>query len=180
MTDLELKLPPQVRSWFHVYFTIRRILFEMSGIQGRVALPDDPVFDMIKNVFDVGGFPSCKRICNEFRVDSTSDFRFHKGENSGLGNVYIWVSRVGAYKTSQNNILVSLNLVMKVEVQVRVVFFNILKIQNQYKYSVTPVSYTLTSAGQARINQSIEAFVYYILGSHVNVRSSIIGSSGSA
>ena len=69
---------------------------------------------------------------------------------------------------------------MKVEVQVRVVFFNILKIQNQYKYSVTPVSYTLTSAGQARINQSIEAFVYYILGSHVNVRSSIIGSSGSA
>ena len=105
MTDLELKLPPQVRSWFHVYFTIRRILFEMSGIQGRVALPDDPVFDMIKNVFDIGGFPSCKRICNEFRVDSTSDFRFHKGENSGLGNVYIWVSRVGAYKTSQNNIL---------------------------------------------------------------------------
>lgn len=45
---------------------------------------------------------------------------------------------------------------------------------------VTPVSYGLTSAGQARINQSIKAFVYCILGSQVNIRSSIIGSSGSA
>ena len=31
----------------------------------------------------------------------------------------------------------------------------------------------------ARLNQSIKAFVYYILGSKVNVRSSILGQSGS-
>ena len=34
--------------------------------------------------------------------------------------------------------------------------------------------------GQARINQSIEAFVYCVLGAQVNVRSSIVGSEGSA
>ena len=51
---------------------------------------------------------------------------------------------------------------------------------DQYEYFATPVSYGLTSTGQARINQSIEAFVYCILGSQVNVRSSIVGSSGSA
>ena len=43
-----------------------------------------------------------------------------------------------------------------------------------------PVSHGLTSAGLSRINQSIESFCYAILGSQVDVRSSIAGSQGSA
>ena len=43
-----------------------------------------------------------------------------------------------------------------------------------------PVSHGLTSAGLSRINQSIESFCYAILGSQVNVRSSIAGSQGSS
>jgi len=38
----------------------------------------------------------------------------------------------------------------------------------------------LTQAGLSRINQSIEAFVYCVLGAQVNVRSSILGSGGRA
>ena len=38
----------------------------------------------------------------------------------------------------------------------------------------------MTQAGLSRINQSIEAFVYCVLGSQVNVRRSILGSSGRA
>lgn len=38
----------------------------------------------------------------------------------------------------------------------------------------------LSQAGLSRLNQSIEAFVYSILGAQVNVRSSILGNSGSA
>jgi len=38
----------------------------------------------------------------------------------------------------------------------------------------------LTQAGLSRISQSIEAFVYCILGSQVNVRSSILGEGGRA
>jgi len=38
----------------------------------------------------------------------------------------------------------------------------------------------LTQAGLARINQSIEAFVYCVLCAQVNVRSSILGSGGRA
>ena len=38
----------------------------------------------------------------------------------------------------------------------------------------------LTQAGLSRINQSIEAFVYCVLGSRVHVRSSILGSGGRA
>jgi len=98
-----------------------------------------------------------------------------------LGNVYIWVSRVGAYKTSQK--YPGFSKFSNEGGSASKGNLLILKIQNHHtniKYFVTPVSYRLTSAGQARINQSIEAFVYYILGSQVNVRSSIIGSSGSA
>jgi len=92
--DLEIQplaLPPQVRSFlrFHVYFTVRRILFEMGGIQGPVALPGDTIFEMTKNKYDI---PSYNRICNEFGIDKNSDFRFKKGKNNGLGNVYIWVN----------------------------------------------------------------------------------------
>ena len=51
--------------------------------------------------------------------------------------------------------------------------------RNQYEYFLCPVSHGLTSAGLSRINQSIESFCYAILGSQVDVRSSISGSQGS-
>jgi len=99
-----------------------------------------------------------------------------------LGDVFIWVSGVGPYKTSykypdfnkfsdEGGSAIKGNLIQYIENTVS---------SHQYEHFVTPVSYGLTNAGQARINQSIEAFVYCILGSQVNVRSSIIGSSGSA
>ena len=64
VTDHELKLPQQIRAilWFHVYFTIRRILFQMGGIQSSIALPGDPPFNEKDNRYDI---PSYKRICKE-------------------------------------------------------------------------------------------------------------------
>ena len=55
VTDSELKLPPQIRAilWFHVYFTIRRILFQMGGIQSSIALPGDPPFNEKDNRYDI-------------------------------------------------------------------------------------------------------------------------------
>ena len=52
--------------------------------------------------------------------------------------------------------------------------------RNQYEYFLCPVSHGLTSAGLSRINQSIESLCYAILGSQVDVRSSISGQQGSA
>ena len=51
---------------------------------------------------------------------------------------------------------------------------------SQYDWFAPNKSSGLTQAGLARINQSIEAFVYCILGAQVNVRSSIIGTGGRA
>ena len=80
---------------FHIYFTVRRILFQMGGIQSIRALPGDPTFDQFNNKYDV---PSYKRICNEFRVDPSNDFCFKRGENHGLGSVYVYASYIGPAK----------------------------------------------------------------------------------
>ena len=182
VTDHELKLPPQIRAilWFHVYFTIRRILFQMGGIQSSIALPGDPPFNEKNNRYDI---PSYKRICKEFNVPTDADFRCHKGENHGLGSVYIWVSYIGPSKEGHESTYPGFfkfseeggegskgNLLQYI----------LNDVDNGYEYFLTRVSNGLTNAGQARLNQSIEALVYCVLGSQVNVRSSILGNTGSA
>ena len=94
-----IPLPPNVRAFckFHIYFTVRRILFQMGRIQSISALPGDPTFDQFNNKYDVASY---KRICAEFGVDLSSDFRFTRGANHGLGSIYIYVTSVGPHKTS--------------------------------------------------------------------------------
>ena len=42
-------VPEQVKSFLmiHIYLTVRKILFEMGGIQSESALPGDPTFSQI-------------------------------------------------------------------------------------------------------------------------------------
>ena len=93
-----LGFPAQVYSFyqFHVYFTVRRILYQLGGIQSISALPGDPTFSQTNNKYDVASY---KRICAEFGINPSSDFRLTKGANHGLGSVYIYVSYSGPEKT---------------------------------------------------------------------------------
>ena len=61
----------------------------MGGIQSKNALPDDAVFKEKNNPYDVAAY---KRICAEFGIDPSTDFRYTRGKNGGLGTVYIWAS----------------------------------------------------------------------------------------
>ena len=182
LTDSELKLPPQVRSffWFHVYFTVRRILFELGGVQNSLPLPGDTAFSQTGNKYDI---PSFERICAEFGISPNADFRFTRGDNHGLGSVFEYFTNSGYTKTpfkypsketkfeDEGGRASDGNLVPYIENT---------ESRNQYEYFLCPVSHGLTSAGLSRINQSIESFCYAILGSQVDVRSSIAGSQGSA
>ena len=182
LTDSELILPPQVRSffWFHVYFTVRRILFELGGVQNSLPLPGDPAFNQTENKYDI---PSFERICAEFGISPNADFRFTKGDNHGLGSVFEYFTNSGYFKTpykypsktakfeDEGGRASDGNLVPYIQNT---------EARNQYEYFLCLVSHGLTSAGLSRINQSIESFCYAILGSQVNVRSSIAGSQGSS
>ena len=182
LTDSELKLPPQVRSFFrfHVYFTVRRILFELGGVQNSLPLPGDSAFSQTENKYDI---PSFERICAEFGISPNADFRFTRGDNHGLGSVFEYFTNSDYTKTpyeypsketkfeDEGGRASDGNLVPYIENT---------EARNQYEYFLCPVSHGLTSAGLSRINQSIESFCYAILGSQVDVRSSIAGSQGSA
>ena len=182
LTDSEAKLPPQVRSffWFHVYFTVRRILFELGGPQNSLPLPGDTAFSQTENKHDI---PSFERICAEFGISPNSDFRFTRGDNHGLGNVFEYFTNSGYTKTpfkypsketkfeDEGGRASDGNLVPYIENT---------EARNQYEYFLYPVSHGLTSAGLSRINQSIESFCHAILGSQVDVRSSIASSQDSA
>ena len=121
-----------------------------------------------------------KSICAEFGIDPNCDFRFTAGNNKGLGSGYIWLR--GARKTNyeypgdfkfsdENGKASDGNLIQYI--------FNS-DSAKQYEHFVADNCFGITKAGQARLNQSIESLTYCILGSQVDLRSSIFGDTGSA
>ena len=179
--DSGVELPEQIRAFykFHVYFTVRRILFQMGGIQSVSALPGYPTFSQSNNKYDVASY---KRICAEFGIPPTADFRYTGGKNHGLGSVYIGVTGHGAMKTGTAwpGGFYKFSDEGGSATKGNQLYFMKPEDVEQYDWFAPNKSAGLTKAGLARINESIEAFVYCILGAQVNVRSSIIGDGGRA
>jgi len=177
-----LKYTPMINSLlkFHILFTCRRILAQMN-----ISLPGDKYF---KNMYNKAGYD---RVCREFNISKNSDFRFMGGENGGLGRIYVkifgeindvteaynekmdgkytnkWPDGVFKFKDEKDYGGYTLDHISPLE-------------KHPYQYFMLNESKGLTKAGLSRLNQSIEAFVYCILGSQVQTRSSIIGNTGSA
>ena len=184
-----LQLSEQVRTFyqFHVYYTTRKILYEMGGIQSKNALPDSPVFSEIKNPYDVASY---KRICAEFNVDPSTDFRYTRGKNGGLGTVYIGATGLGDITTDYHYPDPDLALFNDERITDRnnsnykangISFIrNDQGADKQLEHFVPDHTNGLTPTGLGRINRSIEAFGYCILGAQANTRSSILGTLGTA
>ena len=183
-----LQLSEQIRTFyqFHGYYTTRKILYEMGGIQSKNALPDDPAFNQQDNPYDVASY---KRICAEFGIDPSTNFRFTYGQNHGLGYVNIMYSDgpfaqkqwqyppadlsnpssqrlAGDSGTTTNNTIAFIR--------------NDQGADKQFEHFVPGQTSGLTLTGLGRINQSIMAFGYCILGAQANTRSSILGNLGTA
>ena len=169
------------------YYTTRKILYEIGGIQSKHALPDDTILKEDNNPYDIAAY---KSICAEFGIDPSTDFRFTYGQNHGLGYVYIMYSDgpfctqgSGKYPpgdlsnpssqrlkgdsgTTDNNTIAFMR--------------NDQGADKQLKHFVPNRASGLTLNGLGRINRSIEVFGYCILSAQANTRSSIIGSIGTA
>ena len=96
-----LNLTPEIHSFylFHVYYTTRKILYELGGIHSDGALPDDPAFKQKENPYEIAAY---KSICAEFGVDPSTDFRYKKSSNHGLDKVFIYVTRAGPVPTGMS------------------------------------------------------------------------------
>ena len=188
-----LNYPKVVSSFikFHVYFTIRRILYELS-----LPLPDEQPFVINNNPYSKVAY---QRLCAEFGISNNSDFRWKGGRNGGLGDIFIdygagyhgvgggyqnvhmvrnyddgadqWPGEGGKFADDGG----------KKEKGDLISF-----IRNDdfadYKYAwfIPTSGYGLTKAGLGRLNRSAEAFVYCVLGAQVNTRNSIVGTGGGA
>ena len=174
--------PPEVRNLlkFHVIFTVRRLLYEMG-----CALPDDAAFDQINNPHDLAAI---ERIRREF--NAPTDFRNKRGGNGGLGDIHAHWSSLG-HRTKEINLSHTTFSHSWPQTRFkfrdesgssnnRVIDYIMNSDPNQEGWFMLRESYGLTMAGKGRLNRSIEAFVYCVLGAQVNMRSSITGQSGSA
>ena len=187
-SNSSLQLSDQVRTFyqFHVYYTTRKILYEMGGIQSKNALPDDPAFNQKDNPYDIASY---KRICAEFGVDPSTDFRFTYGQNHGLGYVNImysdgpfaqkqWqyppadLSNPSSQRLAGDSGATTNNTIAFIR--------NDQGADTQFEHFVPSKTSGLTLNGLGRINQSIMAFGYCILGAQANTRSSILGNLGTA
>ena len=176
--------PPEVRNLlkFHVIFTVKRLLYEMG-----CALPDDTGCDQINNPHDLAAIERIKREFN-----APTDFRNKRGSNGGLGDIHAQFfhsgrkSKVINLKSTTWSNSWPQNLFrfrdeglsdFKIE---RVIQYIMNPETHQEGWFMLRESYGLTMAGKGSLNRSIEAFVYCVLGTQVNMRSSITGQSGSA
>ena len=168
---------------FHVYFTVRRVLYELG-----VPLPDQDAFDQINNTYTKSAFEA---LCNEFGVVN-ADFRWIRGRNHGLGDVFEYYSGEGYRNVHvdrgydvEANTWPSKRHLFKDEGGDDGKDNLISLIRNddakaQYSWFVPSSGVGLTRRGMGRINRSLEAFVYCVLGAQVNIRSGIVGNSGGA
>ena len=159
---------------FHVYFTTRRILYAVGGISSKSPFPDDPTFNNKYNPYDIVSY---KKICAEFGVSPSSDFRYTHGKNHGLGNVFIDYNYPGepdlplfSDERSKDDD----------RADVRSYVRNMQGADSQFEHFIPNYVQRLSQPGLLRLNQSIEAFVYCVLGAQVGARSSIIGNGGEA
>ena len=76
------KYPAVVYSFvkFHVYFTVRRILYELG-----VPLPDDSAFNETDNPYNKVVY---NRLCNKFNL-TNPDFKWKGGRNHGLADIFL-------------------------------------------------------------------------------------------
>ena len=168
---------------FHVYFTVRRVLYELG-----LPLPDEDAFDQTNNTYTKSAFEA---LCNEFGVVN-ADFRWIRGRNHGLGDVFEYYSGEG-YRNAhvdrgydvEANTWPSKRHLFKDEGGDDGKGNLISLIRNddakaQYSWFVPSSGVGLTRRGMGRINRSLEAFVYCVLGAQVNIRSGIVGDSGGA
>ena len=188
-----LNYPKVVNSFikFHIYFTIRRILYELT-----LPLPDEQPFVINNNPYSKVAY---QRLCAEFGVSNNSDFRWKGGRNGGLGDIFL---DYGAGYHGKGGGYQNVHIIRNYDVEAdqwpgeggkfsdeggkkekgNLISF----IRNddfadfKYAWFIPTSGHGLTKAGLGRLNRSAEAFVYCILGAQVNTRNSIYGNGGGA
>ena len=185
---------------FHFYYQVRKILAEM-----KCAIPTNQGFNTMNNFIDMTEYT---KICNEFNIDPNTDFRLKIGPNNGAGYIYDDDNKkytdnyVANKKTEADYRSNSWTLDEPSGYLGQAGFDGHLtfgaqfggwlggawikhckiaqSIEDGWTRFMLQKSRGFTTAGIARINDSIRTFIYCLLGAQVQARTAIIGQSGTS
>ena len=155
---------------FHVIFTIRRILHELGA-----PLPGDINFNAYDTHYKRAAY---ERLCNEFKT--YKDFRFFAPNNGGVGDPYGYDYaglniEEGGWPNPENRFRdEGKPKYGGPEIEV----LKDARTTRQYDWFVLQKGEGLVNL--ARLNRSIEAYVYCVLGAQVDTRSPIIAAGGAS
>ena len=150
---------------FHFYFQVRRILSEL-----QVPMPTDKNFHPYNNLIDLKAY---QRICNEFNIDTKTDFRQVLDRNHGLGTLHLYA--VGnvydgpwgeGYTSFDHRSPRPLLYIQQTQ-------------SNAWTTFILDTSNGFTRSGVERLNESIRTYVYCVLGAQAQTRTNIIGEGTS-
>lgn len=150
--DSGMALPPQTRAFyrFHVYLTVRPVLYQLGSIQSTSALPGDPTFTKSDNHYDVASYKRIERLS------------LHKRGQPQPWKLeaYSFMCQATQRKQKMRTQRSKGNLISYIEPE---------DVSQYHRFAPT------TACG---LTQTIKALVYCILGTQVNVCSSILHQGG--
>ena len=157
---------------FHLYYQTRKILEEMS-----CPIPGDQIFNATDNHINLLKY---QKLCNEFNVSSSTDFRFKGGDNGGLGTMYNYVSGLGYQALCKEWQHYNPDRFQFIDQSKE----DILKIDyikqdaaiEGWKQFILEKSEGFTRAGAVRLDDSIRNYVHCLLGAQAQTRSNILTS----
>ena len=152
---------------FHVYFQTRKILNQL-----RCALPTEPSWNALDNSIDMTAF---ERFCNEFGVSQHSDFRHKVSANNGIGIVYNYATHLGYRPVNSPYNSKTMSFTTRTTNEILHIDYIAQGVEagDGFVYLMLDHSKGFTRAGVERINESVRAFVWAILGSQGQTRTSI-------
>ena len=152
---------------FHVYYQIRRIIFEL-----KAPLPTDQSWNAFDNSMDAKAY---EKICAEFNVDKNTDWRQKLDDNGGLGIIFNYITSTGysplkgfSYDAHQ----MSFTEYNKGKLHIDYISQ---QHRNAWSTFILDKSNGFTRPGVERINESIRTYCWAILGSQSQIKSDILG-----
>ena len=159
---------------FHVYYQIRKVLHQMG-----CPIPGDENFDKWKNKLDQSKYTNLKA---EFNLPKDPDFRYHGGDNRGLGTSYLWGSPVHGtgyidhsshfYFSDESPSFASKLHMTQLD--------KIVQTDSGWTAFLLQKSRGFTKPGIVRLNDSLRTYIYCILGAQAQTRAPIISTAGTS
>ena len=162
---------------FHVYYQVRRILDELQA-----PLPQDEAWAPFQNPYDRRGY---ERLCREFSVDPSTDWRQGDSESGGLGTVYQYnhgYQPKGSWNRNRMRFQPDSSLSANSSLWSREHVDYIAQgseADEAWSSFILDQSQGFTAPGVERLNDSIRTYVWALLGAQAQTRSAILGAGTS-